>query len=52
MYDETPDPMTDDDGAYGRMATFSNFDAAGADDTDEYLLNDIGVAMRLLSERA
>ena len=49
MNDENPD-RTMDDGAWNTPAAMS-VEAAFDEGGEEYLLNDIGVALRLLSER-
>ena len=49
MNDETPDSSVDS--THGFLSPSAFVDTAGGDDTEQYLLNDIGVAMRLLSER-
>lgn len=51
MNDETPDSSVDSSGSHGVFAPGAYVDAAAGDDTEQYLLNDIGVALRLLSER-
>ena len=50
MKDEIPDRMIDD-GAWNAPAAASAVRNAYGESGEEYLLNDIGVALRLLSER-
>jgi hypothetical protein len=50
MNDETPDSMADGGASHVSTPT-PRVEAAGFEGSDEYLLNDIGVALRLLSER-
>lgn len=49
MNDESPDSMVDG-GALHESKPMTNVEVVSSDGGDEYLLNDIGVALRLLSE--